>query len=206
MHVHTCYSSDSSITLEQLVFYGKRQGLDGVAVTDHDTLEGAFKIASTSDFLIIPGIEVHSSEGHVVGLNVKETVPSKLSPSETVDRIHRVGGIAVACHPVGLFKGGLGKRTSRDFDAVEVINSSAIPFNYSVRQNMKIASNLGKPKVAGTDAHYAAEIGCAYTVINSQKNVEDIIRAVKKGSCQPFGRAIPLSLRVERMFERKRRV
>jgi predicted metal-dependent phosphoesterase TrpH len=206
MHVHTCYSNDSSITLEQLVSYGKKQGLHGAAVTDHDTLEGALKLASRTDFLIIPGIEVHSSEGHIIGLNIKETVPSKLTPSETIDRIHSAGGIAVACHPFGLFKGGLGKRTTRDFDAVEVINSSAMPFSYSVRQNLKIASNLKKPRVAGTDAHYAPEIGCAYTLVDANNDVDDVIRAVKEGSCQPYGRAIPLSIRVERMFERKRRI
>lgn len=200
MHVHTCYSADSLITPEELVFYAKKRGLDGVAVTDHGRLDGALKIAAETDFLIVPGIEIASSDGHVVGLNVTEPVSGKLSADETVDRIHGAGGIAVACHPVGLFKGSLGKHTSLSFDAVEVINSSAIPFNYAVKQSMKIASRLGKPRLAGSDAHYGPEIGCAYTVVNAEPNVDNVVKAISRGLCQPFGNSIPWTIRLKRMI------
>ncbi|MGD0160389.1 MAG: PHP domain-containing protein [Candidatus Bathyarchaeia archaeon] len=205
MHVHSCYSTDSVITPEELVFYAKKRGLDGVAVTDHDNLEGPLKIAAETDFLIIPGIEVCSSDGHVLGLNVKEPISAGLSATETVNRIHDAGGIAVACHPVGFFKGGLGKRTNSSFDAVEVINSSAVPFRYSVTQSAKIASRLGKPRLAGSDAHYGPEIGCAYTVVDAEPNVSDVINAICRGFCQPFGSAIPWTVRLKRMVEANRR-
>lgn len=200
MHVHTCYSVDSLITPEELVFYAKKRGLDGVAITDHDRLDGALKIAAETDFLIIPGIEISSSDGHVVALNVTGIVSGKLSASETVNRIHDAGGIAVACHPIGLFKGSLGKHTNSSFDAVEVINSSAIPFSYAVKQSMKIASRLGKPRLAGSDAHYGPEIGCAYTVVNAEPDVDDVIKAISEGQCQPFGRSIPLAIRLKRII------
>jgi hypothetical protein len=193
------------ITPEELVFYAKKRGLDGVAVTDHDRLDGALKIAAETDFLVIPGIEVRSSEGHVVGLNVKELVSGELSANETVNRIHDAGGIAVACHPIGLFKGGLGKRASSSFDAVEVINSSAFPFGYAVEQSMKIASRLGKPQLAGSDAHYGPEIGCAYTVVNAEPNVNDVVKAICKGLCQPLGNSIPWTIRLKRMIEVNRK-
>lgn len=205
MHVHTCYSVDSLITPEQLVFYAKKRGLSGVAITDHDRLDGALKIAEETDFLIIPGIEISSSDGHIVGLNVKEPVSRGLSAVETVDRIHDAGGVAVACHPIGLFKGSLGGHTNSSFDAVEVINSSAIPFSHSVKQSMKIASRLGKPSVAGSDAHYGPEIGCAYTVVNAEPNVNEVIKAISRGLCQPFGRSIPLTIRLKRIVAINRR-
>jgi predicted metal-dependent phosphoesterase TrpH len=205
MHVHSYYSSDSLITPEELVFYAKKCGLDGVAVTDHDRLDGALKIAAETDFLIIPRIEVRSSDGHVVGLNVTKPVSPKLSAIETVNRIHDAGGIAVACHPTGLFKGGLGKRTSTSLDAVEVINSSAIPFSYTVKQNMKIASRLGKPRLAGSDAHIGPEIGCAYTLVNAEPDVNDVVKAICKGLCQPFGNSIPFTIRLKRIIEVNRR-
>jgi hypothetical protein len=188
------------ITPEELVFYAKKRGLDGVAITDHDRLDGALKIAAETDFLIIPGIEISSSDGHVVALNVTERVSGKLSASETVNRIHDAGGIAVACHPIGLFKGSLGKHTNSSFDAVEVINSSAIPFSYAVKQSMKIASRLGKPRLAGSDAHYGPEIGCAYTVVNAEPDVDDVVKAISEGQCQPFGRSIPLAIRLKRII------
>lgn len=206
MHVHSCFSVDSLITSEELVFYTKKRGLDGVAITDHDRIDGALKIAAETNLLIIPGIEVASIDGHIVGLNVRKRVPAELSVHETVDRIHDAGGIAVACHPVGIFKGGLGrKHTDSSFDAVEVMNSSTIPFTYAVKQSMKIASRLGKPSLAGSDAHYGPEIGCAYTVVDAEPDVDDIIKAISKGLCQPFGNSIPLTTRLRRMIESNKR-
>jgi predicted metal-dependent phosphoesterase TrpH len=200
MHIHTCYSIDSLITLEELVFYAKKRGLDGVAITDHDRLEGALKMAAETHFLIIPGIEISSSEGHIVGLNVTQPVSGNLNSHETVDRIHAAGGIAVACHPITFFKGSLGKHTDSTFDAVEVINSSAIPFNYAVNQSMKIAARLGKPRLAGSDAHYGPEIGCAYTFVNAEPNVDNVVKAISRGMCQPFGNSIPLTTRLKRII------
>ena len=207
LHVHTDYSVDSTIKPEELALYARKRGLDGVAVTDHDRLDSALKIRDEIDFLILPGIEISSLDGHVVGLNVKKTVPKGLTADETVERIHDSGGIAIACHPSSLFKGSgggsrgsLGESVNSKFDAVEVINSSAIPFRYSVEHNEKLASRLKIARVAGSDAHYAPEIGFAYTVIDAKPNQDDIVSAIEKCRCQPFGRSIPLTMRLKRHF------
>lgn len=200
LHVHTHYSYDSLITPEELAFYAKKRGLDGVAVTDHDRLDGALKIAKETSFLIIPGIEVTSSNGHVLGLNLQEQIPQKLGVDETVDKIHEAGGIAVACHSATFLKRSLGKHINSNFDAVEVINSSAFPFHYSVNHSQLIASRLGISSVAGSDAHYCSEIGCAYTLIDAELEVDEITKAIRKGLCQPFGKPIPLMARLRREF------
>jgi len=198
LHVHTTYSYDALTTPKELVFYAKRCGLDGVAVTDHDRIDGALKIARETDFLIVPGIEISSLNGHIIGLNVDELVPAKLGVDETLDRIHDVGGVAVACHPVTFFKESLKGHISSRFDAVEVINASAFPFNYSVRRSGEIASRLGIARVAGSDAHYGPEIGYAYTLVNAESDVDGVVHAVRKGLCSPHGRAIPLTMRFKK--------
>jgi predicted metal-dependent phosphoesterase TrpH len=198
LHVHTTYSHDSVITPKDLIFYAKKRGLDGVAVTDHDRIDGALKIAKETDFLIVPGIEISSLNGHIIGLNVDELVPAKLSVDETLDRIHDAGGIAVACHPVTFFKESLKGHISSRFDAVEVINSSSFPFNYSVRRSGEIASRLGIARVAGSDAHYGPEIGYAYTLVNAESKVDEVVNAVRKGLCSPHGRAIPVTMRFKK--------
>jgi predicted metal-dependent phosphoesterase TrpH len=206
LHVHTRYSYDSLITPEELVFHAKKRGLNGVAITDHDRINGALKIAQETNFLIVPGIEISSLDGHIVGLNIQEQIPRKLSADETVDRIHDAGGIAVACHPVTFFKISLGEHTNSMFDAVEVINSSAFPFSYSVKHSRQLASRLGIAQVAGSDAHYGPEIGCAYTLVDAELEVGEIIQAIRKGLCQPFGGAIPITTRLKReilMLRRK---
>lgn len=198
LHVHTNCSADSLITPEELVFYAKKCGLDGVAIVDHERFDGALKIAKTTDLLIIPGMEIESLDGHIIGLNVKENVPKKLHAGETIDKIHEAGGIAIACHPVSFFKGGVGKHTDAKFDAVEVINSSAFPFRYSVRHGRTLATRLGASAVAGSDAHYGPEIGYAYTTVNAEPKIDAIVSAIKKGSCEPFGKAIPLFMRLKK--------
>lgn len=203
--MHTHYSHDSVITPEDLVFYTKKRGLDGVAVTDHDRLDSALKLARETSLFIIPGMEIESTNGHIVGLNLKETVPKGLSVDETVDRIHGAGGIAVASHPVTFFKGSLGKHVSSKFDAVEVVNSSAFPFNRSVKHGELLASRLRMARVAGSDAHYGPEIGCAYTVVDAEPDVTEVISAIKKGLCQPFGNAIPLTMRMKGFLARLNR-
>ncbi|MBX5320428.1 MAG: CehA/McbA family metallohydrolase [Candidatus Bathyarchaeota archaeon] len=201
LHVHTCYSYDGLIKPEELVFHAKKAGLNGVAITDHDRIDGALKMAKeTKDFLIIPGIEISSLDGHIIGLNLQEPVSKKLSMEETVDKIHELGGLAVACHPQALLKVSLGRKISKKFDAVEVINASAFPFKRSVKKAHEIASTLKMSQVAGSDAHYAPEIGSAYTIVNieAELDCDEIFKAIKQGLCQPFGNAIPLKIRLKR--------
>jgi predicted metal-dependent phosphoesterase TrpH len=198
LHVHTTYSKDSVITSKDLVFYAKKRGLTAVAVTDHDQVGGALKIAKETDFLIIPGIEVSSLNGHILGLAVREHIPKGLSVEETVDRIHTAGGIAVACHPFALFKGSLGKNASgNNFDAVETINASAFPFGRATRKANQLAKQLKLPRVGGTDAHYGPVIGQAYTLIDAEANVDAIVKAITNGLCEPVGTAISVFMRFE---------
>lgn len=201
LHVHTIYSPDSLITPKELVFYAKKRGLTAVAVTDHNKVEGALKIAKETDFLIIPGTEVSSKDGHIIGLNVSEVIQKGLSADETVDRIHRAGGVAVACHPFALLKGSVGKHVSAKFDAVETINASAFPFNRSVKKAEETADRLMLPRVAGTDAHYGPQVGYAYTVVDAEPNVDAILKAIVDGRCQPFGEPVPFILKLEKQMQ-----
>ncbi|MCX8150973.1 MAG: CehA/McbA family metallohydrolase [Candidatus Bathyarchaeota archaeon] len=197
LHVHTFYSDDSIITPQDLVFYSKKRELTAVAVTDHNKIGSALAIAQQTDFLIIPGIEVSSKDGHIVGLNVNMPIPRGRSSEETVDLIHKAGGIAIACHPFALFKNSLSRHVTAKFDAVETINSSSFPFKHASRKAQEVAEKFNLPRVAGTDAHYGPVIGCAYTVIDADLSVESIVKAIKIGRCKPCGGSLPLRLRLE---------
>jgi len=196
LHVHTCYSADGVTTLKEVVAYSKKRGLDGVAITDHDILSGATILAKRSDLLIIPGVEVTTQRGHVLALGITAPISTNLSPSETVQQIRKSGGIAVAAHPIGLLK-GMEPRTiiTSHFDAIEVINSVAFPFYFSVYMGRKLATQLGLPQVAGSDSHYALEIGAAYTLIEADPQVDEVIQAIKKGATTPVGKPISWKVR-----------
>jgi len=195
LHVHTCYSWDSATTLKEVVVYAKKRGLDGVAITDHDSVKGALKLAKKRNFLIIPGIEVSTKRGHVLALNVTIPIPPKLSPFETIQTIHDVGGIAVAAHPTTVYKGGLRRQITSNFDAIEVINSSSFPFFLSTCLGRRLAVRLNLPQTAGSDSHYPSDIGTAYTLIDANSEVDEVIQAIKRGATVPFGKPIPWKAR-----------
>jgi predicted metal-dependent phosphoesterase TrpH len=198
LHVHTCYSYDSTITLKELVAYAKNRGLDAVAITDHDTIKGALKLSRHKNFLIIPGIEVTTLYGHVLGLDVNEKIPSMLDIPTTIQKIHEAGGIAIAAHPTALYRGRLRRHISSKFDAVEVINASSIPFRFSNYINRKLAEEFHLPQTGGSDAHYAPEIGMAYSLIEASLEKDEIVAAIKNGKVTACGKAIPWLIRLKR--------
>ena len=206
LHVHTCYSTDAATTPAEVVAYSKKRGLHGVAITDHDTLKGALKLTNSEEFIVIPGIEITPLDGHVLALNVREEVPPKMALPETICRIHELGGIAVAAHPKNMYK-GIGRQitSSLGFDAVEVINSSTFPFFFSTNQSRKVALGLGLPQIAGSDAHFPSEIGSAYTIVDADSEVDEIVHAIKRGATVPCGKPIPWKLRLERECMRLKR-
>jgi hypothetical protein len=200
-HVHTRYSEDGSTSLRELLLYAKKQGLDGVAVTDHDTTLGARRLARQRQLLVIPGIEVSSLNGHVLALNVTENIPPKMSLIETVEKIHKSGGIAVIAHPSAVLKTGLGNKitSNSNLDAVEVINAAAFPFSLTTYLSRRLAVRLNLPQIAGSDAHHPHEIGDAYTEVSADSDREDVIEAVRRGETRPFGRPISWRLRFQRL-------
>ena len=199
LHIHTCYSIDAATTPREVVAYSKKRGLDGIAITDHDTLKGALRLTDQEELIVIPGIEITTLDGHVLALNVHEEVPPRMSLSETIRRVQELGGIAVAAHPKIIYKGiGCQITSSLGFDAIEVINSSAFPFFFSTYQSGKVAVGLGLPKIAGSDAHFPSEIGFAYTIVDAESEVGEIVHAIKRGATIPCGKPMPWKLRLER--------
>jgi predicted metal-dependent phosphoesterase TrpH len=207
LHVHTTASKDSLITPKDLVYYSKKHGLNACAVTDHNVLDEAYKIAKETDFLIIPGIEISSADGHIIALNVYELIPRGLSAVETVEQIHEAGGIAIACHPYVYFKGCLREAVCSSFDAIEVINARAFPFKSSVKKAEEAAKRLGLSRVAGTDAHYGPQIGYGYTEIHAEEpTVESITKAIVDGKCSAHGQPVPIYLNAQQQVLRIRRM
>ena len=201
LHVHTCYSADAGTTPKEVIAYSKKCGLDGVAITDHDTLEGALRLTHQEEVIVIPGIEVTTMNGHILALNVHEEIPPKMTLPETIQRVHELGGIAVAAHPKIIYK-GIGQQITPHlgFDAIEVINSSAFPFFFSTYQSRKVALQLGLPQTAGSDAHHPSEIGLAYTIVDADSEVDEIVHTIKKGATTPCGKSIPWKLRLKREY------
>jgi len=191
LHVHTTGSNDGFVEPEQLPFIVKERGLDGVAITNHDV----FTKVSASEAIVIPGIEVSTREGHVIGLGVSGPIARGRLADETISMIHRAGGVAIIPHPYDPVSRcvNLSKLRSEP-EAIEVINSDALFFRLSTKLAMRAAERLRLPMVAGSDSHIPETVGDAYTLIDSNsEKVEDILNAIRAGSVQPVGGPTSLS-------------
>jgi len=201
LHVHTIYSYDGLITPKELIWQLRKKRLDGVAITDHDTIKGWAKFEKTLNkhgFIAIPGVEVSAKNAHILALNIKMRIPSGLEIGETIDLIHDDGGLAIAAHPVAVYRGWTRKLSGR-FDAIEVVNASSFPFYFSTFFARRLAARLKLPQVAGSDAHYYREVGAAYTIVKADdSSLDDVLQAIEKGKTIPCGEFIPLHIRLKR--------
>jgi predicted metal-dependent phosphoesterase TrpH len=203
LHVHTTGSRDAFTEPEQLPTIVKQRGLDGVAVTNHD----AFTRVTSSEAIVLPGIEVSTQQGHIIGLGISGPIERGRTADETISTIQHVGGIAIVPHPFDPISPCVNPidLSSRP-DAIEVINADALFFGLNTKYARRMANRLGLPMVAGSDSHIPETVGDAYTLIDTDsKNVGDILNAIRAGFVQPVGRPTRLSkklLKVSRMLRR----
>ncbi|HHY00740.1 MAG TPA: PHP domain-containing protein [Methanothermobacter sp.] len=185
-HTHTKYSHDGFIEPYQLVKAAKRRGLSGIAVTDHNTIKGALKVKKydNSDFKVICGSEISTERGEVIGLFLNDQIESHLF-EEVVEEIRDQGGMVIIPHPFdGIRKNGIypDKSDIKFIDAVEVFNSRCLSQKYNDQANRFAKENeLGI--VAGSDAHFAREVGNAGVIIKE----EDIRKVITRGNVEIFG-------------------
>lgn len=185
IHIHTTMSPDASIFIEEIPQILNMKHLDGVAVTDHDR----FFNKEIEGIIIVPGIEVSTRQGHLLGLgNVGDITPG-LSVDETVRIIHSRGGVAILAHPYDVIRGGIRPaHVTEPLDGIETINSKAHPFRLSKYLAEKTARRLGIPTLGGSDSHTPETIGDAYTCIETRSaSVEDILHAIIQGSAKAKG-------------------
>lgn len=191
IHIHSVYSGVSAMragTIEEILTRAEERGLDGIAITDYGTIEGAIKAKARSrKVLVIPGCEVRTDSGHLLALGVERPLPPYLRYEKALEHIRRLNGIAALAHPyAGLPKRSIWERHKPD--AVETVNALYPFFNYLTGKSRALADSLGLPQVGGSDAHYASNVGDAYTIVRTNGfNEEAILEGIRKGLTQAEG-------------------
>ncbi len=194
LHVHTSRSQDASTDPQAVAEIVRSRGLDGVAVTEHDL----FMPLESDRILVIPGIEVSSKEGHILGLGGTMPVPRGLDVKRTIELLHEHGFLVVIPHPYDRSSPGLDPlRLGSNMDAIETINSSMIPFYSCKKKAENAARTLGLPMVAGSDSHIPSTIGDAYTLVDVvSPTVEGVLESIRSGKTTPCGSPTNLRNRV----------
>lgn len=167
-HVHTASSFDSMTPPKLAIETARRRGLDAIAVTDHDTVRGALLTLEANrhaDFLVIPGIEVNSDAGDIIGLYVFSEIKSR-NFEDVIAEIHEQGGVAYLPHPIRTFGKNVPSiaREHPDIDLWERYNG-----RYSTREFARADAafdELGIERaLCGSDAHFPWEIGMLRTLL-----------------------------------------
>jgi predicted metal-dependent phosphoesterase TrpH len=207
LHVHTDRSVDSRISFDEAIRRCKVVGLNGFAVTNHDTVlgvDGATK--KREGLVVIQGIEVSARGGHVLALDVSESISAGLSMAETVDEIHDQGALAVLAHPYSILRTWVNRLEIKEagFDAIEVANAAQFPYQWMLRRNTSLANSLELPETGGSDAHEPWMVGRAFTVVEAESlAVEDIISSIRMGRTEAHGSGISLFERLKGFTEKR---
>jgi predicted metal-dependent phosphoesterase TrpH len=191
--MHTT-ASDGWPTPQELVDHAaRRASLNVIAVTDHDTIEGALRArdhaAKRARLHVIVGEEVSSRDGHIVALFLERRVRPGMSAAATVHAIHDQGGLAIAVHPFwrtervvrnGRVHGVGWLAAELDFDGIEVEN--ATPGFYVFNQLAhRLNMGLGAAALGSSDAHILDAVGRAYTEFPG-KTPEALRSAIEAGT------------------------
>ena len=178
LHVHTSHSDGMYDVAELLDYVESETDLDLIAVTDHDSLSGAWEAREHCArgryrFDVIPGMEVTTIEGHILALFVEGPPPSLRPVEETLAAIHRLGGLAVVPHPFTWLTRGMGLRHLRrilasgndgvHIDAIEVTNQTPAGRLGARKARRLNRDEFGLAEAGGSDAHFLPVIGTAYT-------------------------------------------
>ena len=194
LHCHSWFSGDGVSSPEALVAAARKKGLDGFALTDHNTSDGCRYLLDrgmaredgqpVDGFLIIPGVEVTTAEGHLLCLGAILPYLKGTPAADVCKMVHDLGGLAVPPHPYDLFRAGIRQSVLEDLeiDALEVFNAATTLKRYN-RMAFEYATIRGLPMTAGSDAHHEAAMGTAYTILRTDDfSVRGILDQISKST------------------------
>jgi predicted metal-dependent phosphoesterase TrpH len=185
LHIHTEYSMDCTMTLEEIIDRCLETGINCLGVADHNRLEGALRMKEMAPFFIIPGEEILTTEGEVIGFFLSREIPSKLSMREAMAAIKAQNGLVCIPHPYdklrfSLFKDQVFEDIIREVDIIEAFNARSLSRASSTRA-WQLAQKYGKLASAGSDAHTLPEIGNAYVEMPDFKDKDEFLASLAKG-------------------------
>jgi len=203
LHMHSHYSDGLGTVQDILTFVGQRGELDVIAITDHDTIEGALRarelgLKQENSLEVIVGEEVSTREGHLLALFIEERIPSGLSIEQSIALVHEQGGIAVIAHPFNrVFRHSTQLEVVERLkhapleaqpDGIETLNGSFAGIGSSHLAMTRNRRRYGWPETGSSDAHTVTAIGCAFTWFEGS-SADDLRRSLLGSATMPGGRS-----------------
>jgi predicted metal-dependent phosphoesterase TrpH len=194
LHCHSWFSGDGVSSPESLIEAARKKGLHGFAMTDHNTCDACRYMLDkgllredglpVDDFVIIPGVEVTTAEGHLLCLGVILPYLKGVPAAEVCKLVHDMGGLAIPPHPYDLFRAGIRESVldTLEIDALEVFNAATTLRRYN-KKAFNYAQKRRLPMTAASDAHHESAIGTAYTILDAPEfSVKGLLDQIKRGT------------------------
>lgn len=186
MHIHSKYSSDGILDVKEIIKTAIKRGLDGIAITDHNTIKGGMeaKKFKPAGLEIIVGSEIMTEKGEIIGLFLTEEITSH-DVKDVIQAIKDQNGIIIIPHPFDERRHSSffpGEEEEKFYDGIEVFNSRCISQRYN-ENAIGFAKKFNLSMTAGSDAHFGNEIGNAGIITEK----EDIREAIQKNEINIFG-------------------
>lgn len=180
LHVHSCYSPCSTLSLRTIEKVAHQRGLDVIAITDHNTIAGALELMScTAQLRVIVAEEIKTREGEIIGYFLAEQIPPALPVRDTIREIRRQGGLVSIPHPFDMFRTSRLERMAIDdiiaeVDMIEVFNARDI-WQKIDTAFIETWKQRGIVPVVGSDAHQRWEIGKACMIIDDFTSPQEFL-------------------------------
>ena len=165
LHMHTEHSHDCAVPVCDLLDHAEAIGLGAIAVTDHNVFAGAeeaVELARDRALTVIPGEEVKTESGEVIGLFLREEIPRGLSMAETIAAIREQGGVVYLPHPFDRLHtipdATTLHRHLAEIDVFEVYNARLL-FDAMNDEAVRFARKYNLTMGAGSDAHVLQGVG-----------------------------------------------
>lgn len=200
LHVHSGYSPDSRLTLEEIVGRLAYGGLKGFALTDHNSVRGHAALAELQSrhpgYLFLPGVEVSTEEGHLLAYGVQGSPPPHRPLRETIEWVTAHSGEAVLAHPFRRAH-GVGRKIAESvaISAIETRNGHNSELANLRAEDVAARRNLGA--TGGSDVHELRDLGRGYTEFDpAVATVDDLLESLRRHATSAQGKSMPFFGRV----------
>lgn len=181
LHLHSEYSHDGQSSITQLIERCRELGFERIALTDHNTVEGALELARLAPALAIVGEEAKTREGEVIGLFISRRLPPYMRPEETMDLVHEMGGLTYVPHPFDRNRSHFSPERivalASRIDILEVYNPWCDANANQAAARM--AADLDKVTATGSDAHAAKELGRSWMEMDEYTDPSDFLAKLR---------------------------
>ena len=188
LHLHTAWSHDCQIDVDELLDHAEAEGLGAIAVTDHNVFGGAQEAAERArdrDLIVVAGEEVKTDEqGEVIGLFLEREIPRGMSFDETVAAIREQGGLVYLPHPFDRIHTipdpATIHRHLAQIDVLEVYNARLLFEAYN-DEALRFARKYGLTMGAGSDAHVLQGVGTGVVRMRAFSDPEEFLVSLRGG-------------------------